>query len=691
MSRGISFRWALVARILFLVIPVLLIGEGVMYFEIKDRMFDTAKRDLIDNAEVQAAAVQAWARGLQRDVVLASMSDVLRSGDLTEINRFLHRVKEQLPGEIQCIHFIDAESSLIETSTCPTRIGHATRELPWFEHSVQGRPYISDPFPGRLNFQPVIVFTAPVFEEERQTGILLFAANLFEKTGTMYRPTKSGFTMLTDQHGTILTHPDLSLILGGSVYGFGEEMGAIADRVLMGDKGFDTFLGDGGEEMLVGYSYIDVSPGKRWGVFVVAPLMEELEGLGIIQEVMTALVVFLIAADLAVSLYIARGLARPLESLTATAEKIKQGDLSQRASTDSRVKEIDRLAFTFNDMVSSIREGRREIERLANITESSADAIMSTDEEGRITSWNRGAEQMFGYAKEEILGRHFHEIVPEELMEEADMLRAEASKRGYVRSYQTYRLHKSGRRVPVSLTITVLRDRQGRIMGNAGIFKDLTEKVRADEEIMSLKEFNESIVNNAPMGIFTTDKEGRVTSVNPMFQRMVGDSSVGMHVLELSLVRALGLEERFQRALEGESFEVHKQKYSSEDGELFVSVRAVPLRNRDGEASGVLAVVTDVTEQARLEEEVLKAKNKTIEQLKSHRRYVDEVAHSLRNPLQVFKGNLELINQRALPRRERDLFRRVMRSSREVEKKIKELTGRRCWVGEEGPDSRGRR
>lgn len=690
MRRSIPFRWALVARILFLVIPVLLVGEGVMYFEIKDRMFETAKTDLVDKAQVQALAVQAWAHGLQRDVILASMSDVLRSGSPGEINRFLLSVKEHLPREIQCIHFIDAGTSVINTSTCSSRIGYATRELPWYEHSVQGRPYISDPFPGRLNFQPVIVFTAPVFEGEKQIGILLFAANLFEKTGTMYRPTKSGFTMLTDQYGTIITHPDLNLILEDSVYGFGREMGAIASRVLRGEKGFDTFQGTGGEEMLVGYSPIDVSPDKKWGVFVVAPLREELEGLGIIQEVMLALLVFLLAADLAVSLYIARGLARPLECLTATAESIKRGDLSQRAPTDSRVREIDRLASTFNDMVRSIRKGQREIEKLANITESSADAIMSTDEEGRITSWNRGAEEIFGYTREEIMGRHFHEIVPEELMEEADMLRAEASRTGYVRSYQTYRLHKSGKKVPVSLTITVLKDRHGRVIGNAGIFKDLTDKVRADQEIMRLKKLNENIVRSAPMGIFTTDGEGVITSANPMSREVMGDAPVGVHVLELPLVRALGLMERFERALGGEAFEVHKQRYTLGEAELYVSVRVVPMRNKDGEAAGILAVVTDVTEQARLEEEVLRVKNRTIEQLKAHRRYVDEVAHSLRNPLQVFKGNLELINPEALPSRERKLFRRVVQSSREVEKKIKELTGRRCWVGEEDPDSRRR-
>lgn len=690
MDKSISFKWALLARVLLLVIPVLLVGEGVMYFEIKDRMFDTAKRDLIDNAEVQALAVQAWARGLQRDVVLASRSDVFRS-DIAAINSYLRSIKEELPGEIQCIHYIEVESSLIKTSTCPSRIGHETRKLPWFEQSILGRPYISDPFPGRLNFQPVIVFTAPVFQEEKQEGILLFAANLFEKTGSMYKPTDTGFTMLTDQRGTIITHPNLDLILEGNIFSFGEEMAAIASRVLRGEKGFDRFMGAGGEEMLVGYSSIEISPEKRWGVFVVAPLREELEGLGIIKEVMTALIIFLIAADLAVSLYIARGLARPLESLTSAVARIKRGDLSQRAGEDSRVKEIDQLAAAFNDMVETLEKGQREIERLANITESSADAIMSTDDKGRITSWNRGAEQIFGYSKEEILGRHFYEIVPRDLIEEADMLRKEASDKGFIRSYQTYRLHKSGRRVPVSLTITVLRDRDGTVVGNAGIFKDLTEKVRADEEIMRLKEFNENIVKSAPLGIFTTDRHGVVNSVNPMFEDIAGLGALERDVRELPLVRALGLDGLFEGALRGESFEVHKMKYSpNPEKRAYLSIRVVPLRDKEGRTDGLLGVVTDVTEQTMLEEEVLRAKNKTIEQLRRHRRYVDEVADSLRNPLQVFKGNLELIDPGSLPPKERGLFRKVLESSREVEKKIKELTRRRSWMDEEDIGSGGR-
>jgi PAS domain S-box-containing protein len=680
MRRGISFRWALFARVLLLVIPVLLVGEAVMYFEIKNRMFDTAKRDLTDNAEVQAVAVQTWVHDLKRHAVLASRAEILKDGNLDEIKEYLNSLKKDVGEEIQCIHYINVESSVIETSTCPSRIGRLTSALPWFKGSIKGEPYLSDPFPGRLNFQPVIVFTAPIFSDTgRQTGILLYAANLYEKTGSMYKPTETGFTMLTDQQGTVLSHPNLELILEGNIFDFETKLRDIAGHVLQGGRGFDRYLGEKGDEMLVGYSSIEVSPEKRWGVFVAAPLREELAGLDIIRKVMAALIVILLSADLAVTLYISRSLARPLEALTETAARIRGGDLSLRAKEDSRVKEIDHLAAAFNEMVANLAERTKESEMLANITESSADAIMSTDAEGNITSWNRGAEQIFGYTKDEIIGRHFYAIVPEDLREEAEKLRKAVSEKGFIRSYETHRRHKSGKRVPVSLTITALKDAQGRVIGNAGIFKDLTEKVKAEEEIRRLKEFNENIIKSAPMGIFTTDRKGVITSVNPVHLEMMGaekaEQVLGLNVLELPAVKALGWDKLFREALRGKPFELHKQRYTSVYGKtVYLTARCVPLKDKKGGIMGLLAIMEDVTEQTLLEEEVLRAKNKTIEHLRRYQEYVDEVAHSLRNPLQVFKGNLEIMNVDAMAQKERDIFEKVVESSREVEKKIKELT-----------------
>lgn len=379
MDKHISFRWALFARILLLVIPVLLIGEAVMYFEIRDRMFDTAKRDLVDNAEVQALVVQDWVEEMQTHLITASSAAPVVDNDIEATNAYLKELITRIPPEIQCIHYTNVESGIIDTSSCGKRVGKNVVEenLEWFEPGARGEYYISNPFPGKLDGKPIFVLTAPVFKDGKQTHILSFHPNLWRKTANMYKPTHSGYTMLVDHQGTILTHPNLELIFKGNVFQEFEDskLSEIATSTLQGENGFDTYKGK--EEMLVGYDSITVSHGKRWGIFVIAPLREELEGLVIIKRVMTALMVVLISADLVVTLYIARSLARPLEALNSVVEKIRAGALSIRARENSGVKEIDHLAENFNEMVDKLETHSMELED--EVQERTAELTLSNE------------------------------------------------------------------------------------------------------------------------------------------------------------------------------------------------------------------------------------------------------------------------------------------------------------------------
>ena len=366
MKRKISFRWALFARILLLVIPILLLGEAVMYSEIEDRMFDAAKRDLVDNAEVQAVVVQDWIVNMQTHLITASTAAPLVGDDLEATTRYLKELIKRVPPEIQCIHYTNAKTGIIEASSCDRRVGKNVIEegLEWFEPGARGEYYISNPFPGRLDGRPIFVLTAPVYKDGKQTHILSFHPNLWRKTANIYKPTETGYTMLVDNQGTILTHPSLDLVLEGNVFRDFEasRLSGIARTALQGGDGFGKYADSNGEEVLVGYDSITISPERRWGVFVIAPLREELDGLGVIKRVMTALIVVLISADLVVTLYLTKNLAQPLEALNSVVDKIRGGNLSMRADVDSGVKEIDRLAVTFNEMVEELNAHSRDLE-----------------------------------------------------------------------------------------------------------------------------------------------------------------------------------------------------------------------------------------------------------------------------------------------------------------------------------------
>jgi len=113
---------------------------------------------------------------------------------------------------------------------------------------------------------------------------------------------------------------------------------------------------------------------------------------------------------------------------------------------------------------------------MANILQDSADAIMTLDPEDNITSWNRGAELIFGYSAAEMIGRHVSLLLPPELRESRE-LRQIADKvktHGAVRSYQTERITKDGRRIQVIFTRTAIRDETGRMVGASAVLKDVT-------------------------------------------------------------------------------------------------------------------------------------------------------------------------------------------------------------------------
>jgi PAS domain S-box-containing protein len=127
---------------------------------------------------------------------------------------------------------------------------------------------------------------------------------------------------------------------------------------------------------------------------------------------------------------------------------------------------------------------------LAAIVDSSDDAIISKDLNGVVTSWNRGAEAIFGYRAEEMIGRPISILFPPDRIAEEDMILARLRRGEQVDHFETVRRRKDGRDIDVSLTISPVRDTSGRIVGVSKIARDITEKKRAET---ALRDLNESL------------------------------------------------------------------------------------------------------------------------------------------------------------------------------------------------------
>jgi PAS domain S-box-containing protein len=147
----------------------------------------------------------------------------------------------------------------------------------------------------------------------------------------------------------------------------------------------------------------------------------------------------------------------------------------------NQVREFSKMGALASTQETLARAQLRADEYLAAIIASSADAIISKNLDGLITTWNAGAEQVFGYTEREAVGQPISIIVPPERMTEEVRILARVRSGDRIEHFLTERVRKDGRRVPVSLTISPIRDQKGNIIGASKIARDMTELKRAED------------------------------------------------------------------------------------------------------------------------------------------------------------------------------------------------------------------
>ena len=132
--------------------------------------------------------------------------------------------------------------------------------------------------------------------------------------------------------------------------------------------------------------------------------------------------------------------------------------------------------------ISGRQHADREARRLAAIVESSDDAIISKDLDGIVKSWNGAASRMFGYSADEMIGRSIRTLIPSDRQAEEDDVLAHIRRGEKVEHFETIRRRKDGTLVPISLTVSPIRGRDGTVIGASKIARDISDRKRADAE-----------------------------------------------------------------------------------------------------------------------------------------------------------------------------------------------------------------
>jgi PAS domain S-box-containing protein len=158
-------------------------------------------------------------------------------------------------------------------------------------------------------------------------------------------------------------------------------------------------------------------------------------------------------------------------------------DSRMQVFADDTVLEVNRDVTERKHLEAALCESEQRLRWLAAIVEFSDDAIVSKNLDGIITSWNRGAERIFGYTAEEAIGRPITIVIPQDRLDEERTILARIRRGEHIDHFETVRRRKQGSLIAISLSVSPVKDTDGTIVGASKIARDITEQKRAQEQI----------------------------------------------------------------------------------------------------------------------------------------------------------------------------------------------------------------
>jgi PAS domain S-box-containing protein len=275
---------------------------------------------------------------------------------------------------------------------------------------------------------------------------------------------------------------------------------------------------------------------------------------------------------------------------------------------------------------------------LAAIVESSDDAIVSKTLDGTITSWNPAAERLFGYTAEEAVGQPISILAPPGRVNEMAAILERIRRGEKVDHFETIRRRKDGSLVYISLTVSPIRDPTGRIVGASKIVRDITEHKRAEQALADSEERFRNLANAIPDIVWTADPGGTITFVNDRWFHYCGRSPAqndgGWPEPVLHPDDRERCVEQWSDALRrGTAYEI-EARIERHDGEYrWFLIRAVPVRDADGQITTWFGSTTDIHERKQAEEHL--------------RTLTAELSHRVKNMLAVVQALAERTGSRA--------------------------------------------
>ncbi|MDX1761327.1 MAG: PAS domain S-box protein [Christiangramia sp.] len=263
-------------------------------------------------------------------------------------------------------------------------------------------------------------------------------------------------------------------------------------------------------------------------------------------------------------------------------------------------------AFQFNFMPIS-KTDKKNVKQfnLSAIVEYSNDAIISKDLDGNITSWNQGAEKIFGYSEDEIKGKNISMLIPKDRLDEKTLILDTIKKGASLDHFETYRVTKTEKEIPLSLSISPIKDESGKIIGVSKVARDISERLRSEEKQARLS----AIVESSEDGIVSKDLNGIIKTWNAGASRIFGYSEseiVGKSITTLIPKNRLNEENIILGKIQaGKRIEHFETIRLAKDGKKIpVSVSVSPIKDKQGNIIGASKIVRNIEEQIKSKKKI---------------------------------------------------------------------------------------
>ena len=251
--------------------------------------------------------------------------------------------------------------------------------------------------------------------------------------------------------------------------------------------------------------------------------------------------------------------------------------------------------------------------QLAAIVETSGDAIVSKSVDGTVLTWNAAAKNLFGYEAEEIVGRSILTLIPPELREEEDMILSRLRSGRPSELIETTRLTKGGRRIPVSVRVSPLRNADGEIIGASTTARDLSALVAARDALTREKDLLATTLASIGDAVIITDADGYCTFLNPVAEHLTGWKAADASGQPLSTVFHI-VHEATRKKVENPALRAmtegtivglanHTVLLARNGVEFAIDDSAAPIFDRQRHVVGSVLVFRDVTTRRRTEGE----------------------------------------------------------------------------------------